>query len=270
MTADSDAYAPSKRTVSMLLSLLLGVFLCGVLLQIGVGLWIDANWFAHLGYSQVWLLNRLAPWGLWLIVFLGIGLWLRLNLWIAWPKAKSLWHGLGIAIASGSVATLAMLHWFTVLTALLQRPVGEVDPILQHDISFYLFTLPLLLPLQRWGLWIGLCTVGLVALWYGIQFSQVAASQKSRLLRTAQRHLLGLGSLLLLFQGLGHWLARYTLMYSNRGSFAGANFTDVHTQMPVNGLLTGMAIMAAIALCVLALFTPGVGHLVTAPSGESK
>jgi uncharacterized membrane protein (UPF0182 family) len=50
-------------------------------------------------------------------------------------------------------------------------------------------------------------------------------------------------------------------MYSNRGSFAGANYTDVHTQMPVDMLLAAMALVGALALLSLALFNPELGYL---------
>jgi uncharacterized membrane protein (UPF0182 family) len=255
--------APSKPRLSPWLISILGLFVVGVLLQVAVGLWIDGNWFAHLGYGQVWLLNRVAPWGLGITAFLGLVIWLSLNLRVAWPQARPLWRGLVIVIPSGVVAAVAMNHWFTFLVALFQQRVESTDPVLHHDISFYLFSLPLLLQLQRWGLGLGLLTLALVALCYGLRRHHLTPELQQQLLRQAQRHLLGLGGLVLLAQGLGHWLARYTLMYSNRGSFAGANYTDVHVQMPADVFLTMVAIISAIALFYLALFTPGLAYLKT-------
>jgi uncharacterized membrane protein (UPF0182 family) len=255
--------APSKPRLSPWLISILGLFVVGVLLQVAVGLWIDGNWFAQMGYGQVWLLNRVAPWGLGITVFLGLVIWLSLNLRVAWPQARPLWRGLVIVIPSGFVAAVAMNHWFTFLVALFQQRVESTDPVLHHDISFYLFSLPLLLQLQRWGLGLGLLTLALVALCYGLRRHHLTPELQQQLLRQAQRHLLGLGGLVLLAQGLGHWLARYTLMYSNRGSFAGANYTDVHVQMPADVFLTMVAIISAIALFYLALFTPGLAYLKT-------
>jgi uncharacterized membrane protein (UPF0182 family) len=242
---------------------ILGLFVVGVLLQVAVGLWIDGNWFAHLGYGQVWLLNRVAPWGLGITVFLGLVIWFGLNLRVAWPHAQSPWRGLIIVIASGWVAAIAMNHWFTFLVALFQQRVERFDPILQHDISFYLFSLPLLLQLQRWALGLGVFTLALVALCYALRRHHLTPEAQQVLLRRAQWHSLGLGGLVLLAQGLGHWLARYTLMYSNRGSFAGANYTDVHVQMPVDVFLTVVAGISAIALFYIAFFTPGLAYLKT-------
>ena len=258
----TNASQSSPRTWTSLIALvLLGLLFGGILLQIGVGLWNDASWFAHLGYGQVWLLNRAAPWGLGVIVFLGVALWLGLNLRVAWPYPKRPWRALVVILSSGYVASVAMAHWFTFLVALFQQRVGSTDPILQHDISFYLFSLPLLLQLQKWGFWIGLFTFVLVALCYGFRKHKLPGESQMVLARTAQRHLLGLGGMLMLFQALGHWLARYTLMYSNRGSFVGANYTDVHTQMPVDVLLAGIALVGALALLSLALFNPELGYL---------
>jgi uncharacterized membrane protein (UPF0182 family) len=143
----------SRTWASLGVLALLALFLGGVLLQVGVGLWIDASWFAHLGYGQVWLLNRAAPWGLGLIVFSAVALWLGLNLRVAWPYPKRPWRALVVILSSGYVASVAMAHWFTFLVALFQQRVESPDPVLHHDISFYLFSLPLLLQLQRWGFW---------------------------------------------------------------------------------------------------------------------
>ncbi|MGG6239187.1 UPF0182 family protein [Nodosilinea sp. AN01ver1] len=256
MTADGPS--PARNWASAAIALL-GLLIVGVLLQLGVGLWIDENWFSHLGYAQVWWINRAAPWGLGLVVFLGMALWLGLNLRLAWPPyIKRLWRRLLVVLVSGSVAAIAMAHWFTFLVVLFQQPVGLADPILQHDISFYLFSLPLLLQLQRWGFWVGVLTAGLVALCYGFRLRRQPVAAQPLLPQQVQRHLLGLGGVLMLFQGLGHWLARYTLMYSNRGSFAGANYTDVHAQMPADFLLAGLAWVGALALLYLAVFSPAL------------
>ncbi len=259
MTA--DAKFPPRNLASAIAVALVGLLLGGVLLQVGVGLWIDENWFSHLGYGQVWLMSRAAPWGLGLVVFLAMALWLGLNLGLAWPQAKRPWRGLVVVLTSGSVAAIAMDHWFTFLVALFQQPVGSTDPILQHDISFYLFSLPLLLQLQRWGFWVGVFTFALVAFCYWLWFRRLPTASQPLLAQRAQRHLLALGGLLMLFQGLGHWLARYTLMYSNRGSFAGANYTDVHAQMPADLLLAGMAWVGALALLYLAAVRPALASL---------
>ncbi|WP_017296902.1 UPF0182 family protein [Nodosilinea nodulosa] len=256
MTADPKL--PARPLASTIAAVLLVLLMAGVALQVGIGLWIDENWFSHLGYGQVWLMSRAAPWGLGLGVFGAMALWLGLNLRLAWPQAKRPWRGLLVGLTSGAVAAIAMDHWFTFLVALFQQPVGTTDPILQHDISFYLFSLPLLLQLQRWGFWVGAGTAGLVALCYWLRFRRLLPAAQGLLVQGAQRHLLGLGGLLMLFQGLGHWLDRYTLMYSNRGSFAGANYTDVHAQMPADLLLAAMAWVGAAALFYLAAFRPAL------------
>lgn len=260
-TMPSAAPTPSGNWLSTLLGSLLGLFLVGVLLQVGVGLWIDENWFSHLGYGQVWWLNRAAPWGLAAIVFGGMALWLGLNLRLAWPDARRPWRGLVVVLISGAVAAVAMAHWFTFLVALFERQVGSTDPILQRDVSFYLFRLPLELQLQQWGWRVTLLTLCLVAVCYGFRLQKLSTAAQPPLGRIAQRHLLGLGSLMLWFQALGHWLDRYRLMYSSRGSFAGANYTDVQAQMPADGLLTAIAAVSALALLYLALFNPELGYL---------
>ena len=266
MTAESGW--PAQKVLSSLVIAGLGIGLATGLVQVGIGLWIDHGWFVNLGYGQVWLLNRLAPWGLGIVVFAGIALWFWAHLRIAWPVSKQTWRGLGIVLISGSAAAIAMAHWFTVLVALFQVPVDTADPILQRDVSFYLFSLPLELQLQRWGLWLGLITAGLVIVCYGIRLRGQSAESQGALGRLAQRHLLLLGALLLLLQGWGHWLARYTLMYSTRGSFAGANYADVHGQLPANGFLTGVAMVGAMALVWLAAFNPEVARLKSVRGGS--
>lgn len=249
-----------KRTAPIL-AILLGLLLCGGMLQVGVGLWIDHSWFSALGYGRAWRLNRAAPWGLGITVFVSTALWVGINLRVAWPRPKQHWRGLIVVVASAIAAAVTMSRWFLVLVALFQQRVGIADPILQRDISFYLFSLPLLRQLQLWGWRVGAFTLCLIVLCYSVRLQRLSARAQERLGRQAQRHLLSLGGLILLLQAAGHWLARYVLMYSNRGAFAGANYTDVHAQMPVDGLLAGVAVAAAIALFYLALFAPELVYL---------
>ncbi|MGB3496264.1 MAG: UPF0182 family protein [Elainellaceae cyanobacterium] len=268
MTAKPPLKNLISNPVAIVMGGLAGLLLLGILLQIGIGLWIDEAWFAHLGYGQVWWLNRAAPWGLGIVVFVAMALWLGMNLRLAWPQAQRYWRSVIVVAASGAVAAIAMNHWFTFLVALVQQSVDQTDPILQYDIGFYLFRLPLLLLLHTGGMWIGLGTAGLVAFCYGIRLRQVSGEAQFKLAHRMQRHLVGLVGLLLLLLGAGHWLARYTLMYSNRGSFAGANYTDVHTQLPVNGLLAGIAVVGAIAFLFLAVANFELGYFKSSAQSE--
>lgn len=241
--------------------LVLSIPLIMALLTFGSSWWIDAVWFAHLGYYQVWLLNKLAPAAVWLATFLGLCLILSINSRMVLPVVKPVWRSLAVLMLSGVLASLAALDWFALLKAFYQVSAAATDPIFNQNVSFYLFRLPVLFTLQRLAtvLLVGLL-IG-VAVLYRLRQQQMPITKHVGLNAVAQRHLLLLAGALFGMLAWGHWLSRYSLLYSNRGSFAGANYTDVHAQLPANLWLTGVATLTAIAFVVLAIQKTSLIHL---------
>jgi uncharacterized protein len=140
-------------------------------------------------------------------------------------------------------------QWPVVLQYLHPTSFNAPDPLFGHDISFYIFALPLweLLELWLFGLFLfGFIAVLLTYLLFGNNLSQGGFPGFS----SAQlRHLYGVGSGLLGTVALSYGLSRYELLYSLRGVSFGASYTDVRTQLPA---YTGLSLLAlAIALYLL-------------------
>ncbi|MDA0867223.1 MAG: UPF0182 family protein, partial [Cyanobacteria bacterium] len=153
--------------------------------------------------------------------------------------------GLGITLSE---------HWTKVLLALNPVAFGEVDPLFQRDISFYLFRLPCLEVLEFWL--ISLIFFGLVSVTLMYLLSGNSLSQGRFLGFTApqQRHLYGLGGVLLLATSLSHWLGRYQILYSQRGVVYGASYTDVHATLPAYTALSIMSLFLGLGLLWRTLF----------------
>ncbi|HEY9643871.1 MAG TPA: UPF0182 family protein, partial [Coleofasciculaceae cyanobacterium] len=143
---------------------------------------------------------------------------------------------------------IASGQWATVLLSQSPSRFNQTEPLFGQDIGFYVFALPVWELLEFWlmGLMgVALLSVSLIYLLSGNSLSQGYFPGFSP---AQQRHLYGLGSLLLLAVSLGYWLDRYTLLYSPEGATYGASYTSVSTELPV---YTGLSIFALLLAVVL-------------------
>jgi uncharacterized membrane protein (UPF0182 family) len=152
----------------------------------------------------------------------------------------------------------AQSMWRSALLSLYGVSFGVTDPILGHDLSFYIFRLPWQRFLQGWFVWlVGLALAG-AALVYLLTYSSSRLARKVevvgvrqpwlRLSPAAERHLLVLGAVILGLIGWGYQLNIPGLLYSTSGAAYGAGYADVHARLPALHLLTGIAALAAVVL----------------------
>ncbi|MDX1578484.1 MAG: UPF0182 family protein, partial [Gemmatimonadota bacterium] len=161
------------------------------------------------------------------------------------------------AVALGAVflGLYAASEWETVLLALSAVPFGETDPIFGRDFSFYIFTLPALRLLHGWVL-TAVLGLGLVL----IGFHHVTSNLRGDpdwLRGSARRRLAILGGVLFLLIAVGHWLARYDLLFSPTGTVFGVGYTDDHVNLPGRTLLAFVAAAAAVVLILGGLLSRG-------------
>ncbi|WP_052128397.1 UPF0182 family protein [Neosynechococcus sphagnicola] len=258
----------SSRWVRLAIALPLVLLAGDLLLDWAVLLWIDSTWFTELGYFQAWRIGWLAPWIVWLVVWVLLLPVIGIPIHLAWVGEKQGWRRGIVLLFSAGMAGLAATQWFTILTWLNQVPVGTTEPVFGHDIGFYLFSLPMWQFLQGWSLGLGVLIFGLVGVIYYRRSTLLAMLPAIPVLMAAQRHLLFLGGGLFLLLAWGHWLSRYSLLYSTRGSFAGANYTDIQFQLPANTFLVGVCIVSAIACGWLSMRKPNLVVVKTA-TGDS-
>ena len=175
---------------------------------------------------------------------LGVLLTLSIVLTIA-PQfslnALALLMSLGLALISSH-------HWAKVLQYLQPTAFKITEPVFNIDLSFYVFTLPILqlIAFLATGLFLyGLLSCTLLYLLSGNSLSRGTFYGFSP---QQQRHLYGLGGSVMLVIAFRYWLARYELLYSQQSVTYGASYTDVKVQLPGYTVLSILAVAFGILL----------------------
>lgn len=274
---------------------LLGIFVfivAVVLFFTGLDLFTDVAWFQALGFESVLWRRIGAEWLLFLAGWVIAALVLGANWWLARALAgdePQLKLGKGrrrpsrprrveseAAEVAGKVATgvlvaaavglglffgfSARAMWSTALLSRYAAPFGQTDPVLGHDLSFYVFRLPWQRFLQGWFLWLVLFALGGTALIYLTVYSAGRLREKVqvvgvrqlwlRLSPVAEGHLLVLGAVGLGLLAWGYQLNIPKLLYSTSGAAYGAGYADVHARLPVMQMLTWVAALGAVVLLI--------------------
>jgi uncharacterized membrane protein (UPF0182 family) len=172
-----------------------------------------------------------------------------------------------LALVSVLIAFYAGGRWETWLYFLNGTPFGQRDPILGHDIGFYVFTLPLLEQIHGilYLVVLLMAATAVAAYLFGEELG-LDATRGIYLSRRATRHLGTLAALLLIVLALGAWLQIPQLLIGVSGNMAGATYTDVHARIPALRILIGAAVLSAI-LVVWQAFTSGRLRAVAAAAG---
>ncbi|MCC5659638.1 UPF0182 family protein [Nostoc sp. XA010] len=136
-------------------------------------------------------------------------------------------------------------NWAKVLQYFHPTLFNSTEPLFGRDISFYVFSLPFWELLELWLM--GLCLYGFIAVTLTYLLSADSLSQGifPGFSPQQQRHLSGMGGLLMLVVAFSYWLSRYELVYSTRGVSYGASYTDVTAQLPAYTVLCIVAVAIA-------------------------
>lgn len=242
------------------------IVVLGFLILATAGFWANILWFDSLGYRGVLFTRytaRLISFLIGLIVALafiaanvlvaariegglpteiaGVPISRRLERWVLLG---------GIGLLSFFFGTAAGSQWDLFLRFLHRSSFGVSDPQFHHDVSFYIFTLPVI---QFWRTWlmtlIIFTIIGVLAL-YAAKLGTELLAGRFRLPPHMRAHLSVLGACFLLAMALGYWIDTRELVYSMRGVVIGASYTDVNAQVPANYILLGISVIAAAILIV--------------------
>lgn len=229
----------------------------------------DLVWYESLDLGRVYLTRLWAQFGLFGVGTVVFWLFLAINIWIAQRLSRRLRlgpggrtpleifaDGAGIRVASmllGGGALIAIFvgmststQWEQVLVYLNQQPFNLQDPLFNFDVSFFLFTLPILAAARSWLIFLlGTTLVG-TALVSGLFW------RGWRVGRPVLIHVATLGAILLVLVAWQYRLDGYELVFSRRGSFTGAGYTDVRAQLPVYNVLFFVTLITAAVLLVTA------------------
>jgi uncharacterized protein len=192
------------------------------------------------------------------------------------------WGGLGVSIVAAFIAGVsASAQWQTFLLYLKQAPFGQKDAIFGHDISFYVFSLPMWQSLQNFILGALIASLVFAAIMHvvmgGIELTQNApraaggagddeagaASPFARAQRAAApqlpqfdiklggravAHLSAILAAIFVVVGIGELFRGWRLLYSTAGAIYGAGYTDVHVRLPLVYVTMAIAFLLAAVL----------------------
>ena len=139
-------------------------------------------------------------------------------------------------------------QWTKVLTAINPVAFEAVDPLFENDISFYVFRLPFLEVVEFWFISLIFFTLVSITLIYLLSGNSFSNGRFPGFTPHQQRHLYGLGGVLLLATSLNHWLGRFEILYSPQGVVHGASYTDVHVDLPVYTALSIISLLLGIGM----------------------
>ncbi len=156
----------------------------------------------------------------------------------------------GAALLSLLLAAGLASRWRTLIQFWYRTPFGDVDPIFNRDVAYYVFTLPAVQVALDW-VW-GVVFVAL--LFVALPIYLVRGDVGLRLGRLsiapqAEWHLATLGALWLVVSALRTWFVGLpNLLFGTHGPLQGASYTDLYVRMPGLKVLAVLLLVGAVAL----------------------
>ena len=155
--------------------------------------------------------------------------------------------GLAIAFCGGIVAALwGSGLWTEALTFANYVQSGTIDPIFGHDISFYLFRLPLWESLNGYVGFLLVFTALIVAALYAMRGGVVGLGRSISLSGRARTHLAVLVMLFFVKLAFGFFLERFDSLYASHSVITGAGYADVYGRIVVLGALVPLTVLGGI------------------------
>lgn len=162
--------------------------------------------------------------------------------------APQLWLNILSIFLSLGFGAIASTHWEKVLQFFNPVSFESRDPVFNHDLSFYIFSFPILqlITFLLSGLFLyGLLSCLLLYLLSGKSLSQGVFPGFSQ---CQKRHLSALAGLFMFTISGRYWLARYELLYSKQSVTYGASYTDITINLPGDTVLSLLALIIGLYL----------------------
>jgi len=242
-----------------------------IVATIGRGIYTEWLWFDSLGFSSVY--TTILTTKVWLF-FVGAFVFLALLLanlflvrWLSPSSGGSNIIGQGmlfvrraIDIVILAVAAFISLifglvtssQWEMVLRFAHATDFNVVEPLLERDVGFYIFKLPLYHFIQGWLVW----AVVLILLFTAAVYVLNIGFNRASFTRWIKGHLLALGAVLFFLIAWSYRLNIFDLLYSERGIIFGAGYTDDHAQLLAWRLLIATTIICGLLL-IIGIFRRG-------------
>lgn len=275
----NDLTIPNGGKITKWLAAIVAVL--GLLLFINWarGLYADWLWYSALGYQDLLITVVTTKVILFLLGAAIVAIFLGINLAIVFRNTRGITAGpsapvttegylqirklaawvlgfISLAVAAVFGYMLAT-EWNSILMYLNGESFNTRDPIFNEDISFYVFSLPVIQLIKSWLTSMIIVSLVLGAGLYFLAFSfqgigiQAVISNPSRgRVRNIRIHILMLAALALMLAAVGHWVGRYELLYSSMGAVYGVGYAENVARLPARMLLSAVALVAAIILII--------------------
>lgn len=140
--------------------------------------------------------------------------------------------------------------WVILQKFLHPTPFGELDPVFQRDIGFYVFQLPFYQFLYNVTSW----TILIIAFWVVIIYLLVSFAQGApgQLLQSiaARYHLSFLAAFFFILKAAGYQLDQYALLFTHNGAVWGLGYTATHTTLVAYKVLTYISLICALVILI--------------------
>lgn len=240
-----------------------------------INLMTDYLWFKEVGFTnRYWtqLLTETASRTTFFLLFFGI-MWGNIALALSFIKRElespsnpeilyvgetrvnvSEWLGkqrpalLITAFISFIIGMPLALNWTQIVSWFHRVPFNTPDPVFGLDVSFYIFTLPILESLYHWAFTLTFITlIGTLVVYIP---AILRGATKGRFILTGRplSHLSALLGVLVLLKSCGYILAGYDLLFSQNRQWFGAFYTDIHAHLLAYQVLTGLTLVLGIIL----------------------
>jgi len=274
----------SRRTLKIGLIIAAVVIAIIIILRV-LGFYLDWLWFGEVGFRTVFWRTF---WGQLAVGAAGFGIFFL----ILWPNLElarrlapefkasegedvvelvrsrarklALWGGLAIALLSAVVAGyVASGNWLTFVEAIYGKEFGVNDPIFNHDVGFYVFTVPAWHSVQSFVFATVLVTIVFTTVMHlalGGDFTVPAQQQRGasgrvprpqigfKLPPRAVSHISALLAVLFITIGVGQLFKAWDYLSQPSGVVFGVGYTDAVARIPAARILMGVAFVIAAIL----------------------
>ena len=270
--ADKRSWKLSKRPRLTMRLAVVAIVLTFILLPNAIRLSTDWYWFQEIGYMAVFWAEIRTKLGL----FLGVGMAtfgvLYANLRIAQrglvpdpvvirlaPAAANvdvtaLLTRLAVPLSLGIAVVIAISvtpAWMDLIAFMHRSSFGVAEPVLQRDVGFYVFTLPILSAALTLLSTVVVFTLMILIPVYWLRGDVVLAPRMLRVEPTAQWHLGTLLAAFFFIHAIQLWFVRGPeLLYSTTGPLVGASYTDLAARLPATRILAVCSLVASVAIAV--------------------
>ncbi|QIM18719.1 UPF0182 family protein [Leucobacter coleopterorum] len=263
--------APKRRVSPLAITVVIVVLLILGFLAVASVL-TEVLWFRQVGYLPVLMTQWIAAAVMFVIGFFAMAVPVFLAIEIAYRKRpvyarltaqldryQELFEPLRRLVKWALPAVIGLFggvsaasQWQQVLLWMNSGPTGKTDAQFGIDISFYLFSLPILQGVV--GFASAVTLISLIAgvatsyLYGGISFSgrDIRVSKSTRIQAAI------LATVYLLLQAVSLWLDQYSKLNDPSGLHTGPMFQDVNAVIPGKQILAGIALIVAVLFLVTA------------------